>query len=1198
MRIVIDMQGAQTESRFRGIGRYSLSLAQAIARNRGEHEVILALSGLFPQTIEPIRKAFAGILPQQNIRVWHGVGPTRECDPANAARRRLAEQTREAAIFCMQPDVVLLTSLFEGLGDDAVTSIGLFDNKTPVATILYDLIPLISPDEHFRSSEIHMAYYQGKIESIKRSNVLLAISESSRNEALDSLNFSQERVVNISAGCDPRFKPAPLSPEDKDILFKKFGIERPFVMYTGGADERKNLHRLIEAFALLPGKTRAVHQLVMVGKMPDTRIADYRGCAEKFGLSKDELVFTGFVSDAELMQLYTACRLFVFPSLHEGFGLPPLEAMACGVPVIASCLTSLPEVIGREDVLFDPYSAEAMKAKMALVLADDGFRADLVRYGYERIKVFSWDQSARRAIDALVRAARHQSLGRFSCVLRETRTGIFAPKHLRILVSKLDHMGDLVLAIPALTKLRARYPEAHIDAVVGSWNVAAAEQLAIFRKVYALDFFAKKSSVEPKRQMSFESFLNSLPEYDLAVDLRRQADTRFILGQINAKLRAGYSTGDSAIDELLGVCLPAEPDVPFQATRLNRTSISLQMLQLVDALPGGVNDFLNMRLQHEACKNKRGCVAIFPFAGNDVKEWGATNFLKLVFSLGESEEVERIGVFVRTAEEGAVFEGQGLKKVVVYAGLEYSDLKVQLAQHGVCVSNNSFGAHLASWMGLRVVGVYGGQETVAEWGPVFGDVRILHVPVPCSPCHIPDKSACMNDLRCLTAIRPDAVMAAVKASLVDQDALFVATPETMKTALIQKIASDAASLNANELKTLAESIALNTPLREHKRLFVDVSELVRRDSRTGIQRVVRSILACLIKSENVTYEVQPVYAVADQPGYRVARNFLARMKGVFGDESFDELLDYQAGDVFLGLDLQPEIVPAQREYLKTLRNNGVSVFFVVYDILCLRMPQYCNEATVQAFQNWIQTIVEGDGALCISQAVRDDLLHWLDENGMQDGRRFFASWFHLGADIQNSNPSLGLPAEAEPILGVMQARPTFLMVGTLEPRKGHAFALEAFDRLWREGNDVCLMIVGKEGWNVDALSNRIKSHPEYGSRLLWLEGVSDEFLERLYAQATCLVAASEGEGFGLPLIEAAKHGLPIIARDIPVFKEVAGNRAYYFPGRDPDDLMAAVMDWLTLNQAGRVPASANLPWLTWQQSTDALLRLIGDHSVA
>jgi glycosyltransferase involved in cell wall biosynthesis len=142
--------------------------------------------------------------------------------------------------------------------------------------------------------------------------------------------------------------------------------------------------------------------------------------------------------------------------------------------------------------------------------------------------------------------------------------------------------------------------------------------------------------------------------------------------------------------------------------------------------------------------------------------------------------------------------------------------------------------------------------------------------------------------------------------------------------------------------------------------------------------------------------------------------------------------------------------------------------------------------------------------------------------------------------------------------------------------------------LWAQHIDVNLVIVGKKGWMVDILAERINTHAEFGIRLFWLDGISDEYLESIYNSSTCLVSASEGEGFGLPLIEAAKQGIPIIARDLPVFREVAGEHAFYFNGLSPEDLALAVTAWLSLHQQKQVPDSKLIPILTWAQSTEQL----------
>jgi glycosyltransferase involved in cell wall biosynthesis len=163
------------------------------------------------------------------------------------------------------------------------------------------------------------------------------------------------------------------------------------------------------------------------------------------------------------------------------------------------------------------------------------------------------------------------------------------------------------------------------------------------------------------------------------------------------------------------------------------------------------------------------------------------------------------------------------------------------------------------------------------------------------------------------------------------------------------------------------------------------------------------------------------------------------------------------------------------------------------------------------------------------------------------------------------------------------------MVGTVEPRKGQRQALDAMELLWKKGVDANLVIVGKQGWMVDELAERLAAHPEKDCRLFWLPGVSDEMLLELYRRASALLAPSEGEGFGLPLIEAAQHGIPIIARDLPVFREVAGEHAEYFSGLGPDDLADALERWLALHREGKAPVSTGMPWLTWQQSAQQLL---------
>ncbi|EMV6294728.1 TPA: glycosyltransferase, partial [Escherichia coli] len=146
------------------------------------------------------------------------------------------------------------------------------------------------------------------------------------------------------------------------------------------------------------------------------------------------------------------------------------------------------------------------------------------------------------------------------------------------------------------------------------------------------------------------------------------------------------------------------------------------------------------------------------------------------------------------------------------------------------------------------------------------------------------------------------------------------------------------------------------------------------------------------------------------------------------------------------------------------------------------------------------------------------------------------------------------------------------------------------EELWREGKDYNLFIVGKQGWNVDSLCEKLRHHPQLNKKLFWLQNISDEFLAELYARSRALIFASQGEGFGLPLIEAAQKKLPVIIRDIPVFKEIAQEHAWYFSGEAPSDIAKAVEEWLALYEQNAHPRSENINWLTWKQSAEFLLK--------
>jgi glycosyltransferase involved in cell wall biosynthesis len=388
----------------------------------------------------------------------------------------------------------------------------------------------------------------------------------------------------------------------------------------------------------------------------------------------------------------------------------------------------------------------------------------------------------------------------------------------------------------------------------------------------------------------------------------------------------------------------------------------------------------------------------------------------------------------------------------------------------------------------------------------------------------------------------------------------------------------------------AAMMAANTLPTAPLQLLVDISALVQADYKTGIQRVVRSIVLALIKDPPSGYRIEPVYSEGGNRPYRYARRFTCGMLDVAPLALEDAPMEARAGDVFLGLDLATNMTTQNQPLLQALRARGVNIWFTVYDLLPLLRPDCFPFGAEKYYGDFIDTIaLVADGIVTISRAVADELAAWLAQRPNRRMVPLTLAHFHLGADIDASAPTRGLPDNAAHTLAALAEAPSLLMVGTLEPRKGQAQALAACELLWAKGVAVNLVIVGKNGWLVDALADRLQSHPERERRLFWFNGVSDEMLVQLYEHSAALLAASEGEGFGLPLIEAAQKGLPIIARGIPVFREVAGEHAFYFEGSAPDDLAAAIEAWLALHAAGTAPASTGMPWLTWDGSAVQLM---------
>lgn len=1232
MRIVIDLQGAQTDSRFRGIGRYTMSLTQAIVRNKGEHEIILALNGMFPDTIEPIRTAFNALLPQENIRVWYASGPVKECEPGNDWRREVAELIREAFLASLSPDVIHINSFFEGYVDDAVTSIGRFDRTTPVSVTLHDLIPLLHQEHYFKPNPAFAQHYQRKIEDLKRATIWLAISESSRQEGLIHLDASENRIFNTSEAAEPYFRPLKIPSTTKEKLRRKYGLTRPFVMYTGGIDYRKNIEGLIRAFSCLPDHLRHEHQLAIVCSARDEDKHRLWELAKEQTLTKEDVVLTGFVPEKDLIALYNLCKLFVFPSWHEGFGLPALEAMQCGAPVIGSNTTSIPELIGLEEALFDPHSEKNTADKIEQALSDEVFRTKLIQNSHKQSKLFSWDKSAQRAIHAME-------------TLYEKRDNIFRSQIVKGHKKKLAYVSPLppersgiadysAELLPELSQFYEIEVIVKSDLILDAWikaNFPIRSVQWFFENYYHYESVLYHFGNSEFHEHMFD-LLKAIPGVVVLHDFFLSG----ILAYMDSYQRnSGYWTqelfrshGYKALyeryhtEDIAEVIWKYPCSLGVIQNSLGFIVHSANSLRLAEKCYGGflfnssVVPLLRNRLsdcnkigaqKSLGCKTNDFLVCSFGMLGPTklnhrlLQAWLKSSLAHdkkcyLIF-VGENDSGEYGQKLLKT-----IRGSQGAKNIRISGWVDAHVYRnyLNVADVGVQLRTKSRGETSAAVLDCMNYGL----ATIVNANGSMADIDEKAV------WKLPDEFPDEQLIEALETLRQDETIrrrlgeAARAVINCNHDPRSCAEqyrdnierfyrssasiPQTLSTAIA---GLDSTTPNETELVRIADAIARSIPQHNGQRqILVDISEIVQRDVRSGIQRVVRSILKEWLSDSPLGYRIEPVYATVDR-GYRYARRFVMGFLDCPNGVLQDEPIEYAIGDIFLGLDLQPQVVPAQRPFYQELRRQGIRVFFVVYDMLCVQMPQYFYDGAAEGFKRWLEVITESDGAICISKAVADELVYWVKKNSSARQRPFKIDWFHLGADVDNSIPTEGLPDDSEKVFDLLRSRSSFLMVGTLEPRKGHAQVLEAFTHLWQSGYNLNLIIVGKKGWMVENLIERLRSHPEFGKRLVWLEGISDEYLEKIYAASTCLIAASEGEGFGLPLIEAAQHNLPIIIRDIPVFREVAGDHAFYFRSGNGSELAQAIKDWCGLYAEKRAPLSDGMPHLTWKQSAERLMQI-------
>lgn len=329
--------------------------------------------------------------------------------------------------------------------------------------------------------------------------------------------------------------------------------------------------------------------------------------------------------------------------------------------------------------------------------------------------------------------------------------------------------------------------------------------------------------------------------------------------------------------------------------------------------------------------------------------------------------------------------------------------------------------------------------------------------------------------------------------------------------------------------------------------------------------------------------------------YLVGRIFLRPVKFALGYRSPSAqnpaalMGEVQSGDILLLLDSTwyYSIWPS----VAAFRKCGGNVVAVIYDLIPITHSQFCDDGLVAHFKKWFfESLDHIDGYIGISHTVQKDLHAFMSESFGERVKTKAFDHFLLGADFHYRQPQ-DSAVRAE-VMHALAERPAYLIVSTVEPRKNHRYLLDAFDLLWAQGQDVSLVIVGRTGWKVEDLMRRILDHPEYGKRLRYWHDLNDQELTYCYRHSRMLVFPSIIEGFGLPIVESLANGLPVLASDTPIHREIGGERIGYFDLDDPQHLAAQI----AAVEAHGVPEALRVPegyrWLTWRESSQVLLERV------
>ncbi len=1242
LRILFDLQACQSgASRNRGVGRYSQSLFSAVSSMSGDREIYSLTSDNL--STKDHHKFFAN---SKSIRLPPLPSWDTGRDFDGGDKDSLNSVSYSSFVQTIRPDIIHVSHVFEGFDENV--ALPHLSSRLPgqlYSATLYDLIPLRFQSHYFQNPYFKK-WYLSRLNWLRQADILLAISESTRQDAIDLLNIEPSRIVTIHGGVGAHFKPPNDRVHVRKGLHDRYPLKNKIILYTGGDDYRKNLTRAIQGFANINPKLRKDAQLVIVCDMSDMRKKKFNEIARKTGVYEDILI-TGYVPEQDLVDFCSICDVFIFPSLYEGLGLPVLEAMACGAPVIGGNNSSISEIINRQDALFDAESVSSIANAIENVLSNSQLADDLRDYGVRRAGEYTWQRSAGitlEAFDEVIANSRNAGVKatKFGWIPRKKlavfsplppcRSGIadynahflpFLSRHFdidlyvdgckvddqyinaayRIYDAKdFEFVADMYDAIlyefgnsefhTHMVELLEKYPgvaglhDAYLGGMYGYSDFHLGNTGSYQKEMlYAHGTRARKylaprqfhpdgvgvSMVElpcTKRILdaaiaviSHSPFNLSIARQNYPEGWRSQYRTinQMVLrperidahSLLNLKKYLGFNDGDFVITTF---------------GHITWTKIGDRLLDAYIKLATNGNKKIFLVYAGELAKDEFG-----GGLNNKIKKLSNNIRVRITGYLSEQDyeaylRVTDLAIQLRSNSRGGTPKGvldclAHRVPVIVNNSASYQDYPNDVV---IKVSENPGVDEISECM-LELSEHLEILERYSQFG--FDYIKNNHDPCQCA-----------------------AEYAAAIHEFGEQ------SKRNVRNSWYQDFMPYIASCaNPSHAKDQSRQWldALEKQSFSRRRILIDVSHITQKDHNTGIQRVVKEIVSALYCSDRPGIEPVAVQLVKGQ--LILAKVWLESQGLILPCEAQDDVIEpieFEATDILIMLDSSWEIYSEFSQIFKMAKQRNVPIYTVIYDMLPITLPgNYFVAGGSERFTKWFRSALTlSDGLICISKTIADDVVGYITENNLLTMVKKISFW-HLGANFSNNAIITKQIKRKFSCLGSIDY---LLMVGTIEPRKSHQFALDVMEIIWQSGGELALCIVGKEGWLVESLMKRLRSHPMLGKKLFLFEKATDGELDFLYKNSAGLLFLSKGEGFGLPLIEASYQGIPIICSDIPVFREVAGDYATYV-NLDSSDITAKMIKaWLEDKKNGHLPDTRNMPSMSWKESSEQLLRVVLD----